>query len=383
MKYNLIIKKEMFYNISSYLSILLLILYPFIAFFEKYFFNFMPFFLLVIINILIILLLKKIKLIFKGNKLSIIVLLFFFTKAMFPFINSEIDMRDNIFIYLNQNILPIFLYLSLISSKNEVIYKFLFNRIFKLSLFLMFIAIAIISIYFNLPRLGGELVLRIADLYAIYLGIDFCKNKFELVRLGFGLIILIFLSSVSSIICFLFASILTYMYIYRNNIEKLIYMFLFLLIITFTLILSFSFASRDSIPGQLINRLDDIRAGDDPSLIGRRYWYYMGLENILKKPILGEYLYHYKIYGYKYSSYGGYMHNVLSIWAEFGIFSFFLFFVILIYSLGKIKILKAEAIFCLFYMILIGIFRSHEWFFYPLCFFILVSNLNIKESKYV
>ena len=62
---------------------------------------------------------------------------------------------------------------------------------------------------------------------------------------------------------------------------------------------------------------------EDSSLNARLILFKEGFKVLKEKPILGEFMYEYRVFG----TTGSYMHNMLSYWAEYGLINFLLIFV--------------------------------------------------------
>ncbi len=381
-----------FYNVFSYITFILFFLYPFICYFENYYFNIIPFNLLVLINLILLLTSNgfRIKLFFEDHKsLSIIVLVFFCSRMIMPLINMEIDLAGHFGKYIGNNVIPLLLYISMLNSRPEVLYNFLKSKLLNIFMLVCFVALSL-SFKFvqmnllnesGIERIGGGLVLRLSDLYAIYFGITLFSRKFKPLYLFTSLLVLFMFRAFSSFFIFLIATIVAYI-VYqlkaRNIPLRTLFSTLMLMIIASFMIPRIG---NNIYAGIFLDRIKDIRSGLDSSLLGRQYFNELGVSIIRAKPITGEYLYHYRLYGYRFSNYGGYMHNVFSFWAEYGLSVFIL--ILLIYLNIVIEVPKAEfgMAFLFIYSLGMAFFRSSEWYYYPFCLYMFVQSASSRKNS--
>jgi len=199
-------------------------------------------------------------------------------------------------------------------------------------------------IYVALVRNEGILsrpegVLAISDTIAI-IGIIFSvkakHNEFKYIGLLASFLLLLFYSSFTSITCFVI--VVTIYFIYSTILNsKVILKFFTILLLIIIIILSLSFyitisyrlvqlsgnSSFVTSINKYLARVHYVLEFQDESLQARIMQFQKGIDVLREKPIFGEFLYEYRLFG----NTGSYVHNILSYWLEYGLINFLIIFV--------------------------------------------------------
>lgn len=216
-----------------------------------------------------------------------------------------------------------------------------FSKFVKVNTLIYFVgSLAYIIIFWKenlLVRPEGVLGIsdRVAFLAIILFNLEETK-KSRYIALIFSFLLLLFYSSFTSITFFIFTilvNIIYSIYLKRNIILK-IFTSLFLICLIVCVLMFYIQISKKPIQLQgnsvIVNTINNylIRIHyvinlEDASLNERLMQFQEGFKILRVKPILGEFMYEYRVFG----TTGSYMHNMLSYWAEYGLINFLLIFV--------------------------------------------------------
>lgn len=169
--------------------------------------------------------------------------------------------------------------------------------------------------------------LRIGDLFAIVSFIMFInasKVRYIYILVVISTIILYFIGSRTSLYCFILSTMGVFIF-YRgvliNNaylILCLFYSFLIFMVVTALVNTNIIITLQESRMLAIFTGLDN-----DYSSIARNALLYQGLEDIYNNPLFGSFAGQLNHYGDDQGTrWGGYIHNILSFWRQFGFFSF-------------------------------------------------------------
>lgn len=216
-----------------------------------------------------------------------------------------------------------------------------FSKFVKVNTLIYFVGSLVYIIIFWKENLlvRPEGVLNISDHIAFLAIILFNleeTKKSRYISLIFSFLLLLFYSSFTSITFFIFTilvNIIYSIYLKRNIILK-IFTTLFLICLIVCALVFYIQISKKPIQLQgnsvIVNTINNYLVRihyvinlEDASLNERLMQFQEGFKILREKPILGEFMYEYRIFG----GTGGYMHNMLSYWAEYGLISFLLIFV--------------------------------------------------------
>ena len=216
-----------------------------------------------------------------------------------------------------------------------------FSKFVKVNTLIYFVGSLVYIIIFWKEHLlvRPEGVLGISDHVAFLAIILFNleeTKKSRYIALIFSFLLLLFYSSFTSITFFIFTilvNIIYSIYLKRNIILK-IFTSLFLICLIVCVLMFYIQISKKPIQLQgnsvIVNTINNylIRIHyvinlEDASLNERLMQFQEGFKILRVKPILGEFMYEYRVFG----TTGSYMHNMLSYWAEYGLINFLLIFV--------------------------------------------------------
>ena len=216
-----------------------------------------------------------------------------------------------------------------------------FSKFVKVNTLIYFVASLVYIIIFWKEHLlvRPEGVLNISDLVAFLATILFNleeTKKSRYISLIFSFLLLLFYSSFTSITFFIFTilvNIIYSIYLKRNIMLKIFTTLLLICLIVCALMFYIQISKKpiqlqgNSVIVNTINnyliRIHYVINLEDASLNERLMQFQEGFKILREKPILGEFMYEYRIFGGS----GGYMHNILSYWAEYGLINFLLIFV--------------------------------------------------------
>lgn len=274
----------------------------------------------------------------KDKKFIIYFLLLFITMVLFTVINSNYNILDNLFLYYLR---VLFIFIILFSFYLVININICFPT-FIMYNFLIYVLFSVIYIFIFwqenlLARPEG--VLGISDYLAFLSILSFNlsekkMNKFFIILIS--LIVLLFYSSFTSISIFIITLFLNIVYgIYSKHkvVSKIIITFLLIFLTIFSIVFYVKINSEiiqlkgNSLMIKTINnyliRIHNVVNLEDLSLKQRRIQLQEGLKILKEKPILGEFMYEFRVFG----GTGAYIHNILSYWAEYGLINFLLIFV--------------------------------------------------------
>jgi len=244
-----------------------------------------------------------------------------------------------------------------------------------------------------IDRIGGDLVLVISDIAAIYFFVKIPKDENR--RLLFFIVesvILLYMGSMGTFFSFISAILFIELANIKegNILRKIITVSVTAIVVVFIFLYvnghMIEIREANNFFTKNVNRLLNllVSPSEDSSFQGRNYFLELGLSIIVKKPLLGEYLYQNRLYASKYGLISaGYIHNILSVWAEFGIATFI--FLLICFCIITIRIITTDlirkkylevayvSIFCVVNMLL---FRTYFWYLLP-----LILGLNVSVSK--
>jgi len=230
-------------------------------------------------------------------------------------------------------------------------------------------------------RFGYKSTLQISDMLAIItlISLDHLKGISKIVISIFSLVLLILLSSFTSVSIYILSitvyALTKFLSWKRFKSVRITYRTLFgiLLLYSLLLVLVFLLIDNSSLLNQaslrLLDRVRNILIAQDNSLLLRDIQLRVGLDYISEHFLLGKWLYHEPIFG----STGNYIHNILSWWAEYGVFTFAALVLLLLLrfvktirsSLNRTK--KSGDIGILTLLIYVGLSvifsRSHQYMF--------------------
>lgn len=176
---------------------------------------------------------------------------------------------------------------------------------------------------------------HVAFLAIVLFNLDDTK-KSRYITLFISLLLLLFYSSFTSITFFIvtiLVNIVYSIYLKRNIILKFFTTLVLIVLIICALVFYIQISKQpiqlqgnsvfvDTINRYLV-RVHYVINLEDASLNERLILFNEGFKVLKEKPILGEFMYEYRVFG----NTGGYMHNILSYWAEYGLINFLLIFV--------------------------------------------------------
>ena len=216
-----------------------------------------------------------------------------------------------------------------------------FSKFVKVNTLIYFVGSLVYIIIFWKEHLlvRPEGVLGISDHVAFLAIILFNleeTKKSRYIALIFSFLLLLFYSSFTSITFFIFTilvNIIYSIYLKRNIILK-IFTSLFLICLIVCVLMFYIQISKKPIQLQgnsvIVNTINNYLVRihyvinlEDASLNARLILFQEGFKILRDKPILGEFMYEYRVFG----TTGSYMHNMLSYWAEYGLINFLLIFV--------------------------------------------------------
>ena len=275
--------------------------------------------------------------IFKDREFIVYFLILLISIIFTTFINTNYNIAsDYLFYYVR--VLQIFVILIsyYLIANNINLLKFI--RVNSLIFFL--VSLAYIMIFWKESFLARPLgVLGISDhvafLAIVLFNLDDTK-KSRYITLFISLLLLLFYSSFTSITFFIVTiliNIVYSIYLKRNIILKLFTTLVLIVLIICALIFYIQISKQpiqlqgnsvfvDTINRYLV-RVHYVINLEDASLNERLIQFNEGFKVLKEKPILGEFMYEYRVFG----TTGGYMHNILSYWAEYGLINFLLIFV--------------------------------------------------------
>lgn len=275
--------------------------------------------------------------IFKYQKFLVYYLLLLVSMVSTTFLNTTYDISSNYSIYYLRVIGIFVILLSFHMLVNFVNLAFFLN----VNLLICYACSTIYIVMFRNAGIFGrpDNVLAISDTIAL-IGIIFSvnakHNEFKYIGLLASFLLLLFYSSFTSITCFVIAVGIYFTYSAILSSKALVKFFAILLLII-VIFLSLSFyvtisyrvvqlsgnsSFVDSI-NKYLARLHNVMKFQDKSLEARIWLFQESIDILREKPFFGEFLYEYRLFG----GTGGYVHNILSYWLEYGLINFLLIFV--------------------------------------------------------
>lgn len=329
---------KMIKNLFFILGILHLTFALFNPFIEYLFFD-IPFSLLIVFWLfltLFFLWIKKVKIII-DKKFVFYFLILFVSMVFVTAINTSYDIISNYITYYLR-VLHIFV---ILISMYLVVNNVDFSKFIRVNSLIYFIGSLVYIIIFWKEHLlvRPEGVLGISDHVAFLAIILFNleeTKKSRYIALIFSFLLLLFYSSFTSITFFIFTilvNIIYSIYLKRNIILKIFTTFFLMCLIVCALVFYIQISKKpiqlqgNSVIVNTINnylvRIHYVINLEDASLNARLIQFQEGFKILREKPILGEFMYEYRVFG----TTGSYMHNMLSYWAEYGLINFLLIFV--------------------------------------------------------
>lgn len=379
-------------RILEYTCVVLVLFYPFYAFFDLYFgldnITYLPF----LIAVSFLLILSRV-LYTKFSFISVfdyLILLYALLIMFLPILSFKGEFRSIIGVFVRENVLFFLTYLAV--SRTSFIRLYTVLQKCKTIVIGLVLLVGIITVYYlrlqsyyQELRLGGGMVLVISDLIAVYLIMDFSVNK-RFSRLSFLLLfgLLLLLNSLASILSASIALSVYWTLNHKLTIRKVLTFTILLFAVSLTILVltmlspnSFDEQSfKDNAVLAPVNRLVIVLTNpyQDRSYVGRSYFHQLGLEIIRTSPLIGEYLYQYRLYGYRYGNLtGGYMHNILSVWAEYGFIAFIFLLLSLVamcvfavkQQLSSSIFLRSSQAVIFFAVTNLALFRTYSWYWLP------------------
>lgn len=262
--------------------------------------------------------------------IDITVIVMFIISLLHAIISIKVNVFKNIHIIFQVLFLPYIFY---------YIWKISFQELMDVDIFLKktFIYLIIISMCINLIYYfnGGEEriqnVLLISDIIGFMYFLQIKDDKF---------LILGVISAISLITIGSFASASTFCIIIamycinyyfkikktKINLNLIVYLFFIIIIGVFILLTLKKDVFLQIKVNNFIKRLYDFKNGTDLSYIARNNLLHEGIKIIKRNFIFGEFLYEIRIFGIT----GGYIHNILSVLAEYGSMVFLIYTFIII-----------------------------------------------------
>lgn len=379
-------------RILEYSCAVMIVFYPFYAYFDHYFvlegMIYTPI-LMMVCFLLVFLRALQSKLSFIGM-FDYLILMYALVTIFLPVVSYRGDFKEIAYVYLGQNVLFFLIYLAV--SRTHFLKLLAVLQKSRIIVIVFALVVVIVTVYYLNPlpyfedlRPGGGMVLMIADLIALYIIVEFSVYKG---RVSYRLLVLFFLlmyyNSLASILSVLAALSAYWIVKFRLTVKKGLSLSLSLLVVGMVVLclvvsLSSPYGNKEFKDGIIISPLRRfvtvlIDPSQDESYVGRAYFNQLGIETISSNPLIGEYLYQYRKYGYRYGNLtGGYMHNILSVFAEYGLISFVLLVASLVlFSFHAINLqLKNSIHFQSFsatiYFVLVnfGLFRAYSWYWLP------------------
>ena len=296
---------------------------------------------------------------------SVLIIFFLFLALFFLFFEKVTIFKDREFIVYFLILLISIIFTTFISTNYNIASDYLLYYLRVLQVFVILISFYLIVNNINLLKfirvnslvyfLGSlvyimifwkesflarpEGVLSISDHVAFLAIILFNledTKKSRYIPLLISLILLLFYSSFTSITFFILTilvNIVYSIYLKRNIILKI---FTTLVLICLIICASVFYIQISNQPIQLqgnsvfINTINNYLMRvhyvinlEDGSLNKRLIQFNEGFKVLKEKPILGEFMYEYRVFGKT----GSYIHNILSYWVEYGLINFLLIFV--------------------------------------------------------
>ncbi|PNR93177.1 hypothetical protein [Petrotoga sp. 9PWA.NaAc.5.4] len=296
---------------------------------------------------------------------SVLIIFFLFLALFFLFFEKVTIFKDRDFIFYFLILLISIIFTTFISTNYNIASDYLLYYARVLQIFVILISFYLIVNNINLLKfirinslvyfLGSlvyimifwkesflarpEGVLNISDHVAFLAIILFNledTKKSRYIPLLISLIILLFYSSFTSITFFILTilvNIVYSIYLKRNIILKIFTTLVLIVLIIWALVFYIQISNQpiqlqgNSVFINTINkyliRIHYVINLEDASLNERLIQFKEGFKVLKEKPILGEFMYEYRVFG----NTRGYMHNILSYWAEYGLVNFLLIFV--------------------------------------------------------
>lgn len=279
---------------------------------------------------------EKVK-IFKDVEFIMYFIILLISIIFTTFINTNYNIASDYRLYYSK-VLQIFI---ILISLYLVVNNVDFFKFIKVNSLIYFIgSLVYIMIFWKESFLARPLgVLGISDhvafLAIVLFNLDDTK-KSRYITLFISLLLLLFYSSFTSITFFIvtiLVNIVYSIYLKRNIILKLFTTLVLIVLIICALVFYIQISKQpiqlqgnsvliDTINRYLV-RVHYVINLEDSSLNARLILFNEGFKVLKEKPILGEFMYEYRVFG----NTGGYMHNILSYWAEYGLINFLLIFV--------------------------------------------------------
>ena len=275
--------------------------------------------------------------IFKYQKFLIYYLLLLVSIVPITLLNTTYNISSDYLLYYARVVQIFVILLSFHMFVNFVNLTFFINVNLLIYYTFSIIYVALVLNTGILDRPEGVLV--ISDTIAI-IGIIFFvtakHNEFKYIGLLASFLLLLLYNSFTSITCFVIVVGIYFTYLSIVSKKALLKLFsiLFLIII---IILSLSFymtisyrvvqlsgnSSFVTSVNKYLTRLHYVLKFQDGSLQERIVQFQKGIDVLREKPVFGEFLYEYRLFG----NMGSYVHNILSYWLEYGLINFLLIFV--------------------------------------------------------
>ena len=407
-------RRNLFTSLQNGTGVLFLVFYcfyPFFVFYDYYFespYSYLP---IQLILGMAYIFLRSAHL--KSNNFQLLdffIISYYVSNIVFSFFSFQGDFKIMYGVFVRENLLPLIAYLT-ISRLNFS--KIKDSVLFFLPLFII-ILLFVAWLTFRMQdfpiassgylRPGGTMVLMFSDIFGVLIAIFIFKKgiipSFFKKTITFAAILV--LGSLGTLVSFVIS-----VFIGSIQFTKLTFKKVFLLLILLAIFGGVFFFTTDKYLNDYSSYYEKtffrpifrgidlvINPEEDLSFVGRTFFLRLGLEIIHEKPFTGEYLYQNRLWAHKFDAKGtgGYIHNFLSVWAEFGLLSFLLFLAILatlIFYRNRfvVKDSYEKQLFIywsVFYITQVLFFKAYSWYSSPLILGFLSSyNFSIifTETK--
>lgn len=262
--------------------------------------------------------------------IDIAVIAMFIISLMNAIISIRVNVRENIQFIFQVLFLPYIFY---------YIWKISFQELMDVDIFLKktFIVLIIISMcinliyYFNGGKERIQNVLLISDVIGFMYFLQIKDDNFLILGV-ISAIALITIGSFASAstFCIIFAVYCISYYfkikITKINLRLIVYLFFIIIACIFIILTLEKNVFLQSKMDTFIKRLYNFKNGTDLSYIARNNLLQEGIKIIKRNFIFGEFLYEIRVFGIT----GGYIHNILSVLAEYGSTIFLIYTLIII-----------------------------------------------------
>jgi len=312
----------------------------------------LPIFILIIYYFLSILERRKINFHIDAG-LLLLVLIILIQLIYLPVIASDFPNGLNIYMKTIMNTIFISLYMWKNGNLIEIQKKIFEIKKYKgliVSIYLIYILVILYGFLSNLNNTIGfkysieigeksGLYLFLGDTFAIYSLIIISitkKNSYKIINFFIGILALYSISSRMSLIAYVVTVILYIaIQIVKSKYKKIAFGAFIFLIVLATLI----YFNQDEIIKYLSESAPNSRVfsllylgKEDASVTGRSYLMQVGLAELKNNWFFGRFLYEVYFFG----DTGYYIHNFLSIWAEYGLIPFLFFIIYISYNFIKV-----------------------------------------------